>query len=118
MDDMTKHITRTDAVKFTFQTRAVGLSERLKYDKAFGITLYKEANPNATPLQLAEFAEDLKTIEFRNKFAALAVLKAGIVDVSFSTTEEWAPTSIALATRDISKVSQTQFDKILKKNMA
>jgi hypothetical protein len=115
MDDMTKHITRTDAVKFTFQTRAVGLSERLKYDKAFGITLYKEANPNATPLQLAEFAEDLKTIEFRNKFAALAVLKAGIVDVSFSTTEEWAPTSIALATRDISKVSQTQFDKDFEK---
>ena len=115
MNDMTKHITRTDAVKFTFQTRAVGLSERLKYDKAFGITLYKEANPNATPLQLAEFAEDLKTIEFRNKFAALAVLKAGIVDVSFSTTEEWAPTSIALATRDISKVSQTQFDKDFEK---
>jgi hypothetical protein len=115
MDDMTKHITRTDAVKFTFQTRAVGLSERLKYDKAFGITLYKEANPNATPLQLAEFAEDLKTIEFRNKFAALAVLKAGIVDVGFSTTEEWAPTSIALATRDISKVSQTQFDKDFEK---
>lgn len=115
MDDMTKHITQTDAVKFTFQTRAVGLSERLKYDKAFGITLYKEANPNATPLQLAEFAEDLKTIEFRNKFAALAVLKAGIVDVSFSTTEEWAPTSIALATRDISKVSQTQFDKDFEK---
>jgi hypothetical protein len=115
MDDMTKHITQTDAVKFTFQTRAVGLSERLKYDKAFGITLYKEANPNATPLQLAEFAEDLKTIEFRNKFAALAVLKAGIVDVGFSTTEEWAPTSIALATRDISKVSQTQFDKDFEK---
>jgi hypothetical protein len=115
MDDMTKHITRTDAVKFTFQTRAVGLSERLKYDKAFGITLYKEANPNATPLQLAEFAEDLKTIEFRNKFAALAVLKAGIVDVGFSITEEWAPTSIALATRDISKVSQTQFDKDFEK---
>jgi hypothetical protein len=115
MDDMTKHITQTDAVKFTFQTRAVGLSERLKYDKAFGITLYKEANPNATPLQLAEFAEDLKTTEFRNKFSALAVLKAGIVDVGFSTTEEWAPTSIALATRDISKVSQTQFDKDFEK---
>ena len=111
MDDMAEHITGTDAVKFTFQTRAVGLSERLKYDKAFGITLYKEANPNASAKQLAEFAEDLKSTEFRNKFSALAVLKAGIVDVSFSTTEEWAPASTALAARDISKVSQSQFDR-------
>ena len=111
MDDMAEHITGTDAVKFTFQTRAVGLSERLKYDKSFAMTLYKEANPNATPLQLAEFAEDIKTTEFRNKFSALAVLKAGIVDKPFSTEEEWAPASTALAARDISKVSQSQFDR-------
>ena len=116
MDDMTSHISNTDAVKFTFQTRAVGLSERLKYDKAFAMTLYKEANPNARPDQLADFAEDIKTTEFRNKFSALAVLKAGIVDVGFSTTEEWAPSAntednVPLAMRDISKVSQTQFDK-------
>jgi hypothetical protein len=119
MDDMASHISQTEAVKRTFETRAVGLSERLKYDKAFGITLYKEANPNATPLQLAEFAEDLKTTEFRNKFSALAVLKAGIVD-KFGPTEEWAPSAntkdgIALAMRDISKVSQTQFDKDFEK---
>ena len=119
MDDMASHISQTEAVKRTFETRAVGLSERLKYDKAFGITLYKEANPNATPLQLAEFAEDLKTTEFRNKFSALAVLKAGIVD-KFGPTEEWAPSvntkdGVALAMRDISKVSQTQFDKDFEK---
>ena len=116
MDDMAEHITDTDAVKFTFQTRAVGLSERLKYDKSFAMTLYKEANPNATPLQLAEFAEDIKTTEFRNKFSALAVLKAGIVDKPFSTEEEWAPASTALAARDISKVSQTEFDREFEKN--
>ena len=80
MDDMASHITQTDAVARTFETRAVGLSERLKYDKAFAMTLYKEANPNARPDQLAAFAEDIKTTEFRNKFSALAVLKAGIVD--------------------------------------
>jgi len=120
MDDMAGHITQTDAVKFTFQTRAVGLSERLKYDKAFGITLYKEANPNASAKQLAEFAEDLKTTEFRNKFSALAVLKAGIVD-KFGPTEEWAPSAntednVPLAMRDISKVSQTEFDREFEKN--
>lgn len=75
MDDMTSHISNTEAVKRTFETRAVGLSERLKYDKAFAITLYKEANPSARPDQLADFAEDIKTTEFRNKFSALAVLK-------------------------------------------
>lgn len=116
MDDMTSHISNTEAVKRTFETRAVGLSERLKYDKAFAMTLYKEANPSARPDQLADFAEDIKTTEFRNKFSALAVLKAGIVDVGFSTTEEWAPSAniednVPLAMRDISKVSQTQFDK-------
>jgi len=111
MDDMAEHITQTDAVARTFETRAVALSERLKYDKSFGITLYKEANPNATPKQLAEFAEDLKTIEFRNKFSALAVLKAGIVDVEWSTEEEWAPADTPLASRDISKISQSQFDR-------
>lgn len=116
MDDMTSHISNTEAVKRTFETRAVGLSERLKYDKAFAITLYKEANPSARPDQLADFAEDIKTTEFRNKFSALAVLKAGIVDVGFSITEEWAPSAntednVPLAMRDISKVSQTQFDK-------
>jgi len=121
MDDMASHITQTDAVKFTFQTRAVGLSERLKYDKAFAMTLYKEANPNARPDQLADFAEDIKTTEFRNKFSALAVLKAGIVDVGFSTTEEWAPSAntednVPLAMRDISKVSQSQFDREFEKN--
>ena len=119
MDDMTSHISNTDAVARTFETRAVGLSERLKYDKAFAMTLYKEANPNARPDQLADFAEDIKTTEFRNKFSALAVLKAGIVD-KFGPTEEWAPSvntkdGVALAMRDISKVSQTQFDKDFEK---
>ena len=121
MDDMAEHITETASLKHTFETRAVGLSERLKYDKAFAMTLYKEANPNARPDQLADFAEDIKTTEFRNKFSALAVLKAGIVDVGFSTTEEWAPSAntednVPLAMRDISKVSQSQFDREFEKN--
>ena len=83
------------SLKYTFTTRVVALSERLKDDPRFSYELLKMHNIDVKPQDFVGFLRDLETDEFRNKFSTLMVLHAGrdagILD------DDYLPPSQALA---------------------
>jgi len=84
-EDLQKDI-KNPSVKVNFQKRALALSLRLKNDKLFALEIIKKAGPAGAGFdtsQTTNFIKQLENDEFRNKFAALAVLQAGVYDPGF-----------------------------------
>jgi len=77
---------KNPSVKVNFEKRAAALSLRLLEDKQFALQLIKNAGAEAgftASNQAANFIQQLENDEFRNKFAVLAVLQAGVYDPGF-----------------------------------
>ena len=85
------------SLKYTFTTRVVALSERLKDDPRFSYELLKMHNIDVKPQDFVGFLRDLETDEFRNKFSTLMVLHAGRDVGFFGLDDDYLPPSQALA---------------------
>lgn len=84
-EDLQKDI-KNPSVRVNFEKRAAALSLRLLEDKQFALQLIKNAGAEAGFIasnQAANFIQQLENDEFRNKFAVLAVLQAGVYDPGF-----------------------------------
>jgi len=85
-EDLQKDIGKDTSVKIKFQKRAAALSLRLLEDKQFALELIKNAGAAGAGFrseQASTFIKQLQNDEFRNKFAVLAVLQAGVYDPGF-----------------------------------
>jgi len=87
-NDLLKDLTPTSAAGSQFSKRTGALSLRLKSDTDFAVDLYRNANPNANPAEIAAFKQAIRIDTFRNEFSALLVLKAG-TDTGFFGGEDF-----------------------------